>query len=151
MAKLERWIGRGRHLLTEDEITLARRQVRPLADFGPVPVVPTHMDNQPRNWLVDEAGVVRMIDFGGCRRDHWIRDLQRMYFQQWEQRPDLRDAFYAGYGRVPTDADLALLRGYLAYHALSTVVWASEHGDPAFEQHGHRVLAQLQAGAWPAG
>jgi serine/threonine protein kinase len=151
VAKLEDWIGRGRRLLSEDEIAFARGQVRPLADFGPVPIVPTHMDNQPRNWLVDDAGVVRMIDFGACRRDVWIRDLQRMYFQQWEHRPDLRDAFYAGYGRVPGDGDLALLGGYLAYSGLSTVVWANEHGDPVFEQHGHRVLAQLQVGHWPAG
>jgi hypothetical protein len=61
-------------------------------------------------------------------------------------RPDLRDAFYAGYGRAPTEADLALLRCYLAYSALSTVVWAREHGDPDFEEQGRRTIAQLRAG-----
>lgn len=149
-AKLESWIDRGRHLLSADEIAFARVQVAPLAEAGPLPTVPCHQDNQPRNWLVDDAGQVGMIDFGLCKRDVWIRDLQRLYFQQWEHRPDLRDAFYAGYGRTPDAADLELLRCYLAYSGLSTVVWAHEFGDPQFEAHGHRILAELISGADPA-
>ena len=117
---------------------------------GPLPTVPCHQDNQPRNWVVDNAGHVGMIDFGLCKRDVWIRDLQRLYFQQWEHRPDLRDAFYAGYGRTPDAADLELLRCYLAYSGLSTVIWAHEFGDPQFEAHGHRILAELISGADPA-
>jgi Ser/Thr protein kinase RdoA (MazF antagonist) len=147
--RLEDWIERGRELLNGDEIAFARNCVRPIAGLGPLPTVPCHMDNQPRNWVVDDAGHVGMIDFGGARRDVWIRDLQRMYFQQWEHRPDLRDAFYAGYGRTPDDADLLLLRCYLAHGGLSTVVWAHEFGDPPFEAHGHRILAELMAGADP--
>ncbi|HEY2505489.1 MAG TPA: hypothetical protein VGI58_03160 [Streptosporangiaceae bacterium] len=146
---LERSIEAGGHLLTGDEIAFARSQVQPMAELGPVPTVPTHMDNQPRNWVVDNAGVIRLIDFGRCRRDVWIRDMQRLYFQQWEHRPDLRDAFYAGYGREPDATDASLLRGYLAYQGLSTVVWATRHGDPAFAAHGHRILAELLAGNWP--
>ena len=141
--KLADWIGRGRHLLSDDEITIARDLVRPLAAVGPVRTVPTHMDNQPRNWLVDDRGRVSLIDFGRCRWDVWIRDTGRLYFQQWEDRPDLRDAYYRGYGRAPDESDLAMLRCYLAYSGLSTVVWASEHDDPEFEAHGHRILAEL--------
>lgn len=146
---LENWIERGRDLLSDDEIEFARDRVSPLAAFGPVPTVPCHMDNQPRNWLVDDAGTVSMIDFGGCRRDVWIRDLQRMYFQQWQGRPGLRDAFYAGYGRWPSADDLAMLHCYLASHAVSTIVWAHEYGDAEFELHGRRTLAELRAGASP--
>jgi Ser/Thr protein kinase RdoA (MazF antagonist) len=146
---LENWIERGRDLLSDDEIDFARDRVSPLVAFGAVPTVPCHLDNQPRNWLVDDGGAVSMIDFGGCRRDVWIRDLQRMYFQQWQGRPDLRDAFYAGYGRWPSADDLGMLRCYLAKHALSTIVWAHQYGDPEFEQHGRRVLAELRAGASP--
>jgi Ser/Thr protein kinase RdoA (MazF antagonist) len=146
---LERWIERGRDLLAADDIAFARDRVAPLTGFGTVPTVPCHMDNQPRNWLVNDAGTVSMIDFGACKRDVRIRDLQRMYFQQWQGRPDLRDAFYAGYGRTPTADDLAMLRCFLAKNALSTVVWAHEHGDPDFERHGRRVLAELRSGASP--
>jgi hypothetical protein len=149
--KLEAWIERGRHLLSAGEIAFARSRVEPLASAGPLRTVPCHLDNQPRNWIVDDAGHVAMIDFGGARPDVWIRDLQRMYFQQWEHRTDLRDAFYAGYGRTPDAADRELLRCYLAHAGLSTVVWAHEFGDAEFEAHGHRVLAELQAGADPAG
>ncbi len=146
---LERWIERGRGLLAEEDIAFARDRVAPLTGFGPVPTVPCHMDNQPRNWLVDDAGTVSLIDFGASKREVWIRDLQRMYFQQWQGRPDLRDAFYTGYGRTPTAADLAMLSCYLAKNALSTVVWAHEHGNPDFERHGRRVLSELRSGARP--
>jgi hypothetical protein len=148
--RLEGWIDRGAHLLTGGDIAYARAQVRPLADIGPVLTVPTHMDNQPRNWIVDESGRVSLIDFGGCKRDFWIRDMRRMYFQQWAGRPDLRDAFYSGYGRRPSKDDLAMLGCYLAYEALSTVIWAREHNDPNFEEHGRRMLAELRSGRSPA-
>jgi Ser/Thr protein kinase RdoA (MazF antagonist) len=145
--KLEVWISRGSHLLTDADVGFSRDEVRMLASTGPLPTVPCHMDNQPRNWLVDDAGTVSLIDFGMCKRDVWIRDVRRLYVQQWVGRPDLRDAFYAGYGRTPTAADLTLLRCYLAYSALSTIVWANEHGDPGFEEQGRRTLANLRAGA----
>jgi Ser/Thr protein kinase RdoA (MazF antagonist) len=148
-ARLEDWIARGRHLLGLDEAQFARDQVRPLATAGPMQVVPAHMDNQPRNWMISDDGSVSIIDFGRCKRDVWIRDMQRLYFQQWLARPDLRDAFYAGYGRSPGEADLVLLRCYLVYGALTTVVWAHEHDDPGFEAHGRRMLAKLRAGHSP--
>lgn len=149
VTKLDSWIERGRDLLSDDDVEFVRARVGPLPGFGAVPTVPCHMDNQPRNWLVGDTGMVSMIDFGGCRRDVWIRDLQRMYFQQWRGRPDLRDAFYAGYGRTPSADDLAMLRCYLAHSALSTVVWAHEFGDAEFEQHGRSILAELRGGASP--
>jgi hypothetical protein len=144
--RLERWIARGSHLLSEEDIGFSREQVRPLATIGPLPTVPCHLDNQPRNWLVDGAGTVSLIDFEMCKQDVWIKDVRRLYVQQWVGRPDLRDAFYVGYGRTPTAADLALLRCYVAYSALSTIVWASEHSDPGFEEKGRRTLAELRAG-----
>jgi Ser/Thr protein kinase RdoA (MazF antagonist) len=144
--KLEIWISRGSGLLTDEDIDFSREEVRPMAGLGPVPTVPCHLDNQPRNWLVGNGGTVSLIDFGMCKQDVWVRDVRRLYVQQWVGRPDLRDAFYAGYGRTPTEADLALLRCYLAYSALSTVVWGREHGDPDFEEQGRRTLAELRAG-----
>jgi Ser/Thr protein kinase RdoA (MazF antagonist) len=146
IGKLETWISRGSRLLSGDDIGFCREQVRPLAAIGPVPTVPCHLDNQPRNWLVDDAGTVSLIDFGMCKRDVWVRDVQRLYVQQWIGRPDLRDAFYAGYGRTPSASDIALLRCYVAYSAVSTIVWASAHGDPDFEEQGRRTLAELRRG-----
>jgi hypothetical protein len=143
---LEIWISRGSHLLAAGDAGFSREQVRPLAALGPVPTVPCHLDNQPRNWLVDDAGTVSLIDFGVCKQDVWVRDMGRLYVQQWMDRPGLRAAFYAGYGRTPTAADLAVLRCYLAYSALTTVVWAHEHDDPDFEAQGRRTLAALRSG-----
>jgi hypothetical protein len=70
------------------------------------------VDDQPSNSA--PPGTVRLMDFGASKRDAWIRDLGRFYVQQWLDGSDLRAAFFAGYGRNPTDADHALLRCYLS-------------------------------------
>jgi len=67
--KLEGWIARGRDLLSPEEVQFARDQVRPLATAGPLPIVPTHMDSQPRNWMISDDGSVSLIDFGSCKRE----------------------------------------------------------------------------------
>ncbi len=144
--RLEVWIARGAHLLSDEDIGFSREEVRPLATIGPVPKVPCHLDNQPRNWLVDDAGTVSLIDFGMCKQEVWVKDVRRLCVQQWVGRPDLRDAFFAGYGRGPTVAELTLLRCYVVYSALSTIVYASEHADAGFEEQGRRTLAELRAG-----
>jgi hypothetical protein len=144
--RLEIWISRGAHLLSDEDIGFSREEVRPLATIGPVPKVPCHLDNQPRNWLVDDAGAVSLIDFGMCKQEVWVKDVRRLYVQQWVGRPDLRDAFFSGYGRTPTAAELTLLRCYVVYSALSTIVYASEHADVGFEEQGRRTLAELRAG-----
>ena len=42
-----------------------------------------------------------------------------------------------------------MLRCYLAYAALSTVVWAHEYLDPGFEEHGRQMLAEFRSGNSP--
>jgi thiamine kinase-like enzyme len=66
--------------------------------FVPSYATVNHGDNQPRNWLVDDTGTIRLIDFGRAGIDAWIRDIDRMYFAEWAADPDLEDAFFDGYG-----------------------------------------------------
>lgn len=143
-AKLERWITQGRDLVAPDEAEFARQEVRKLAGAGPLQTVPCHLDNHPRNWLIDDAGSVRLIDFGQSRPDVWIHDMERLYAGVWSGRPDLRDAYFEGYGRRPGEQDLLVLRAYSAYAALSTIVWGHEHDDAEFSRHGRQTLRRMQ-------
>lgn len=108
----------------------------------PVPVVPTHGDWQPRNWLIDD-GVVRVIDLGRFAFRPASSDLTRLAAQQWAGRPDLEAAFFAGYGddpRNPANWRMDRLR-----EAVGTACWAFRVGDEDFEAQGHRMLAEVLA------
>lgn len=141
---METWIDRGGSLLSKDDLAFCRRMVAGLSELPPAVIVPCHMDYSPRNWLVDDAGVVRLIDFERTRREQWIQDLARMHYGLWLRRPELGKAFYEGYGRQPSGLDLEILDRRQASGTLSTIVWAHEHGDEAFEAHGREVLAGLR-------
>jgi hypothetical protein len=65
-------------------------------------------------------------------------------FAEWVDRPELADAFFDGYGRRLSDDETALLTYRGALQAMGTVIWAREHGDPGFEQHGWRVLDRVR-------
>ncbi|MFD9888814.1 phosphotransferase family protein [Amycolatopsis sp. NPDC059027] len=147
LRKFENVVARADGLVPADGVTFTRRMLRALIDQPPPSVVPCHRDNQPRNWLIDDAGVVRFIDFGRVERDVWVADLHRLHFREWATRPDLREAFLSGYGRRPSAPDLALFRTYNAFSAVSTIVWAHEHDDVAFEAHGRTMLTEVLDGS----
>ncbi|MFE0021652.1 phosphotransferase [Amycolatopsis sp. NPDC059021] len=146
LRKFEDVVSRADGLVPAEGVAFTGRALRELVALPPPEVVPCHRDNQPRNWLIDDVGVVRFIDLGRVERDVWMADLYRLHFDEWVTRPDLREAFLAGYGRRPSAADLALFRTYNAYSAVSTIVWAHEHEDPAFEAHGRMMLAKVLDG-----
>jgi hypothetical protein len=64
--------------------------------------VPCHLDFQPRNWLVNTCGDLSLVDFEHARVDLPVRDLVRLRFRIWPDRPALREAFLTGYGRPLT-------------------------------------------------
>ncbi|MDV6270817.1 phosphotransferase [Rhodococcus globerulus] len=106
---------------------------------GPVVVVPTHGDWQPRNWLVEE-GIVKAIDFGRFDWRPAMTDFCRLAAKQWRDAPHLEDAFFAGYG---TDPRLELAdewRTSNLHEAIATAVWAYQVGDERFEMQGHQMI-----------
>lgn len=140
--QLDDWLRRVPEVLAVDEVDFVSHRIDELSSL-PAPVTaPTHNDYQPRNWLLDDAGVVRVFDFGRAKIDMFLRDFERMWFAEWTDHPDLRRAFFAGYGRQLDEVSLITVRG--AYQAASTILWAREHADPDFEQHGRRMLGRLR-------
>jgi len=131
--RLESWLERARPgLLTEEEIVIARRAVEFLADAPDPVLVPCHCDWQPRNWLVDDAGSLHVIDFEHARLWPWWADVTRLWWAEWYRHPVLAEAFFAGYGRTLDRTEERCLRASSAIGHLVTIVWADEHHDTAY-------------------
>lgn len=140
-ARFDKWLPRTTPLLDQRSIDFVAGQLRDLAGVV-VTRVPCHLDYSPRNWLVAD-GVVHVIDFEMAALNWWLRDMSRLYFGMWQDRPDTYQAFLDGYGRQPTDDDLAVLHALGALESMTTIAWAREHDDPGFEAYGRRNLAAL--------
>ncbi|HEY3871858.1 MAG TPA: aminoglycoside phosphotransferase family protein [Actinocrinis sp.] len=131
-------------LLTARELGAARAGVRALCEVGvPQRQVPCHRDYSQRNWLVDDDGGLRVIDFEWARPDVWVTDLIRLSFGAWQDRPDLQEAFLDGYGRRLSDADRAVLTGCSILTAVWLVVKARESAQGSFEQSSRLMLRRL--------
>jgi hypothetical protein len=148
LANLHNWIARmPKGLVDDDDVAWIIEQAEEMTALPPPTCVPCHGDWQPRNWRVDEHGRVFAFDFERARYDWWIHDVQRMWWQEWTDRPDLRDAFFEGYGRHLDDVERAGLRARSAAGHLVQIVWATEHGDAAFAAAGRSNLRRMRASA----
>ena len=99
------------------------------------------------SWRLDAAQLAR-----GRRthRRHRLRtsgspaaqtDLARLAARQFRADPSLEGAFFAGYGSDPREPGTWLrLR---IREAVGTAAWAFKVGDEAFEEHGHRMIADI--------
>lgn len=135
-----------RGLLPDQTLALAVRELAGLRP-GPVQLVTTHGDYQPRNWLHDQ-GQVKVIDFGRADDRPWMHDLVRLTHQQFLEQPGLEQAFYTGFGRrvQASEADMWQLENL--NQALGTVVWAHRIGDAEFEQSGVERMERTLARPW---
>ncbi|MGA8113967.1 MAG: aminoglycoside phosphotransferase family protein [Actinocatenispora sp.] len=142
---VDRWVRRLPGIVDDGTLDFVRAQITLMTSLEPVRRGPVHDDNQPRNWMTDSAGVVRLIDFGKAKTDVQLRDFERMQHNEWRTGPELRDAFFDGYGRTLTRNEERMLSCVGAVSAVTTVLWARAHSDDAFEQQGWRVLARIRA------
>lgn len=129
-------------LLTTRELGFARSEAAMLAAVTGACRVPCHRDYTPRNWLVTGGGAVRVIDFEWARLDAAPADLARLHLGVWDGRPDLREAFLDGYGRLD-DVGQAVLRGSAAVTAVWLIIKARETGQPSFECASRAALHRL--------
>jgi hypothetical protein len=145
--RLEHWLPAAQLILTTDDIALVASCTACLADAKGVPLVPCHLDYQPRNWVIDRTGVLRIVDFEHARLDVAIRDIVRLEYRHWLGRPDLREAFYEGYATPLHDRDRALLKACAALDAVTAIVRGQAGNDPLLTAHGYTTLRQLRDGA----
>jgi hypothetical protein len=120
-------------------------ELRQLVESWPTPavsVVPTHGDWQPRNWLTCD-GRISAIDFGRAELRPAFTDFVRLEAQQFRTDPLLEAAFLQGYGRDPRDPEAS--QRNRVREAIGTAAWARQVGDKAFEQQGHRMIAEALA------
>ncbi|TVU66652.1 aminoglycoside phosphotransferase family protein [Paenarthrobacter nitroguajacolicus] len=120
-------------------------------DLGPVELVTTHGDYQHRNWLQD-AGHIKVIDFGRAEVRPWVHDLVRLSHQQFLSQPALRTAFHEGLGKmIVTEQDRQLWTLENLNQSVGTVVWAHQVGDASFEQQGVEMVERVLRGFPPCG
>ncbi|MFH8634900.1 phosphotransferase [Streptomyces lydicus] len=153
VAKARRHLAGARsHLLPGDE-EFARELVRQAKDLPPLEWVETHGDFQLRNILcapytADETDnrdvFVAVIDLERSEPGPAVRDLVRLS-DAWASRPDLFEAFLAGYGRSLTAAEEARLVIDAALDSVSGIAYGAAHGDPELIERGRRTLARLRA------
>lgn len=117
-ARFEEAAHRIEHLVESSLLQEARLMIARAMDLESVPLVPTHRDNHPKNWMVDSGEYVRLIDFADSEYDPWIVDVLWLEQHYWRSNPDLKVAFLSGYDREMTRDDETLLR---AHHAVSAV------------------------------
>lgn len=104
-----------------------------------------HLDYWHRNWLVDERGTLRVIDFGRADRDLAVRDFGLLAHHRWPAKPSLKDAFFDGYGRRLDEEEEAQLEGLVVLTAVKRVLRARHQGPQAL-QKARRLLGQMDSG-----
>jgi Ser/Thr protein kinase RdoA (MazF antagonist) len=134
-------------LLTPREAALIRSCAVGLARLvSELSAVPAHGDLQPRNWLWDPAARrLAVIDFERADPAPAVRDLVRLEYGAWDQRPDLRDAFMGGYGRMLTSTETKAMRCLAALDALSGLHWGTSNHDHEVTSRARRTLDHLLA------
>ncbi|MFF0794396.1 phosphotransferase [Streptomyces spiralis] len=153
VAKADRHLAGARPHLNAGDEEFVRKLVRQAEDLQPLEWVETHGDFQLRNILytpdaADEADdpdvFVAVIDLERSEPGPAVRDLVRLS-DAWVGRPDLFEAFLAGYGRSLTAAEEARLVIDAALDSVSGIAYGAAHGDAELVERGQRTLARLRA------
>lgn len=141
IAKAGRYLDAADGMIPDDHARALRTRLEAIT-AAPVRLSFTHGDWQARNWLVHE-GELRVIDFGRGEQRHGTHDLVRLETQQFLSKPELRAAFYRGFGGEPVGGDARWLAVEELFAAVATVPWARQFGDPGFEEHGREMIRRI--------
>jgi Ser/Thr protein kinase RdoA (MazF antagonist) len=137
------WRSQARTLLSDAEERTLASHLAALSEGPMLSGSPCHLDFQPRNWLVSQAGEVFLIDFEHSRIDLTVRDFVRLRFRAWGARPDLQEAFFDGYGRALTEDEDELVWHLGALDALTALARGHQTGNQELIACGLATLQQL--------
>lgn len=142
--RVTRLVARNPDLLDAPTVDyLARLATRVMA-MTDLQAVPCHLDYTQRNWLVDAGGQLRVLDFSTSERALPAQDFSRLANRQWTHRPELRDAFFVGYGRALSPVEQEQLEICTAFTAAQSVLRARTVGSDLLAAQSLATLARLQ-------
>jgi len=98
--------------LGADHLALVQDAARELPELAEaLPLVYQHGDYSTRNWLWDaQSGRHGLIDFAMAHHGIAVEEFVWLCGAVWPERPDLKTAYLAGYGRALTATEERLLR-----------------------------------------
>ena len=148
-ADFEGYLRRGRDagaIFDTDTLALIKQAQARAIVFAGEPLVATHRDYTPRNWIVSpETGAwVGVIDWEHARPDFRTSDLRRSWDTHFRERPERESAWWQGYGTSPDDRLRTQIWIARVVGAVGTVAWAAEHNDAAFGSQGSTALLRLR-------
>ncbi len=145
-AEFDGWLERGARMncLDADELAIVRRVREWIPAFAGERPTACHRDYCPANWLVTDAGDWSgVIDFEFAYWDVRAADVSRHPQWEWIGRPDLEEAFDAGYATVRRPVDAEQRTVARACYALAAIVWGRESGYRGFEREGRVALKHV--------
>jgi hypothetical protein len=109
--------------------------------------VPCHMDFSPKNWLIqrgEEGTGFGVIDWERARWDLWLQDVQRMEYDHFHREPHLRDAYFEGYDREPSDDERLQLKAISLVTSIASIPWAAAHNDAQFVELSRTQIERIR-------
>ncbi|MGW4694085.1 aminoglycoside phosphotransferase family protein [Kitasatospora cineracea] len=105
-----------------------------------------HGDYATRNWLIDTAtGRHALIDFEQSRYGLVVEEFVWLLGALWPERPDLREAFFTGYGRPREPAEERLLLLLTVRLGASYLCTGLHKGRADLQKRGHLALDRMAA------
>jgi len=139
-----RWRGlvrRSRRVIDPAALDTISALVGPPTRLGQCKRVFCHRDFTPDNWLWQAiSSKLWVLDLEHARPDAPAADLVKLESELFVARPELRAAFYSGYGPPLPDNEM---RSWRAWHGLATWTWGMRQGEAHFQRLGARILADL--------
>lgn len=133
--------------LTGGDLTVLDEALHLLDAFPAQQAQPSHLDFTGRNLLL-HGGTVGVIDFETSRYEAVGRNFLRITQRTLHHRPDLRTAFYDGYGREPDPAETELIRICTVTDAATIVVTSTALGQHASTNEARTILTAAVR-SWP--
>lgn len=121
-----------------------RGVVRAIGELDPQPLVASHGDFLPRNWVVD-GDRLAIMDFAEAGHHPAVLDIAKLHATTMWGRTDLLEQLLAGYGRRLAAEEVRLLELARAVPALALLRRGVARDVPAVVDRGRAVLAAVAA------
>jgi aminoglycoside phosphotransferase (APT) family kinase protein len=146
--RMEYYLGAGEKSIDKRTAAWARELIDEAISITRGSRVPCHMDYSPRNWLIqrnEEGTGFGVIDWERSRWDLWLQDVNRMEYDHFHREPHLREAYFEGYGREPSEHEQLQLNTISLVTAIASIPWAIDHNDAQFVEISRTQIERIRA------